>query len=81
MVHQIEDEDTRVQDGGLLIMCVGKRGWQRATPSCNDVYQVENKIKFIAAEALRGVSSLIFIARENRLANELGRRDFGTVET
>ena len=29
----------------------------KATHTCNGVYQVENKVKFLAAEALRGVNS------------------------
>ena len=50
----------------------------RATHTCNDVYQVENKVKFLTAEALRGVSSRIFDAQGSRLANEWGRRDYVT---
>ena len=33
------------------------------------------KIKFLAAEALRGVGGLVFDAHGNRFTNELGRRD------
>ena len=50
----------------------------RATHTCNDVYQVENKVKFLTAEALRGVNSLIFDAQSSRLANVLGKRDYVT---
>ncbi|CAD7926402.1 unnamed protein product [Amoebophrya sp. A25] len=38
------------------------------------------KVKFLAAEALRGVGGLIFDAEGNRFANELGRRDYVTGE-
>merc|ERR1712190_51812 len=38
------------------------------------------KIKFLAAEALRGVGGLIFDANGKRFANELGRRDYVTGE-
>merc|ERR1719236_126583 len=38
------------------------------------------KIKFLAAEALRGVGGLIFNAEGKRFANELGRRDYVTGE-
>jgi len=38
------------------------------------------KIKFLAAEALRGVGGLVFDASGNRIANELGRRDYVTGE-
>merc|ERR1719262_1611979 len=38
------------------------------------------KVKFLAAEALRGVGGLIFDANGNRIANELGRRDYVTGE-
>merc|ERR1719160_689994 len=38
------------------------------------------KVKFLAAEALRGVGGLIFDAEGNRIANELGRRDYVTGE-
>ena len=47
------------------------------TTSCHDVYQIENKIKFLIAEALRGVDSLIFDARvtaetqQAQLSNEV----------
>merc|ERR1740127_450388 len=38
------------------------------------------KVKFLAAEALRGVGGLVFDAHGNRFANELGRRDYVTGE-
>ncbi|CAE8585708.1 unnamed protein product [Polarella glacialis] len=38
------------------------------------------KIKFLAAEALRGVGGIILDAEGNRFANELGRRDYVTGE-
>ena len=38
------------------------------------------KIKFLAAEALRGVGGVVFDALGNRFANELGRRDYVTGE-
>merc|ERR1719401_2461319 len=38
------------------------------------------KIKFLAAEALRGVGGLILDANGKRFANELGRRDYVTGE-
>merc|ERR1719238_1758884 len=38
------------------------------------------KIKFLAAEALRGVGGLIFNKEGKRFANELGRRDYVTGE-
>jgi len=39
-----------------------------------------DKILFLAAEALRGVGGLLFDAEGNRFANELGRRDYVTGE-
>merc|ERR1712224_788610 len=38
------------------------------------------KVKFLAAEALRGVGGLAFDANGKRFANELGRRDYVTGE-
>ncbi|CAE7613769.1 osm1 [Symbiodinium sp. CCMP2592] len=38
------------------------------------------KIKFLAAEALRGVGGIILNAEGNRFCNELGRRDYVTGE-
>merc|ERR1719464_1943329 len=38
------------------------------------------KIKFLAAEALRGVGGLVLDADGKRFANELGRRDYVTGE-
>jgi succinate dehydrogenase/fumarate reductase flavoprotein subunit len=38
------------------------------------------KIKFLAAEALRGVGGLVINAQGQRFANELGRRDYVTGE-
>jgi predicted heme/steroid binding protein len=38
------------------------------------------KVKFLAAEALRGVGGLVFDSNGNRFANELGRRDYVTGE-
>ena len=40
--------------------------WRRATHTCNDVYQLENKIKFLTAGAPRGVDSHTFDGRLNR---------------
>merc|ERR1719491_1533284 len=38
------------------------------------------KVKFLAAEALRGVGGLVFVRDGKRFANELGRRDYVTGE-
>jgi len=38
------------------------------------------KVKFLAAEALRGVGGLVLDAHGKRFANELGRRDYVTGE-
>ena len=38
----------------------------------------ENKVKFLTAEALRGVNSTIFDAQGSRIDNELGKRDHVT---
>merc|ERR1719231_565436 len=38
------------------------------------------KVKFLAAEALRGVGGIIFDANGKRFANEVGRRDYVTGE-
>merc|ERR1712025_1295377 len=38
------------------------------------------KVKFLAAEALRGVGGIVFDANGKRFANELGRRDYVTGE-
>jgi len=38
------------------------------------------KVKFLAAEALRGVGGLVLDANGKRFANELGRRDYVTGE-
>merc|ERR1711988_198304 len=38
------------------------------------------KVKFLAAEALRGVGGLVFDGHGRRFANELGRRDYVTGE-
>merc|ERR1712038_1895935 len=38
------------------------------------------KVKFLAAEALRGVGGIVLDAEGNRFANELGRRDYVTGE-
>merc|ERR1712242_390558 len=38
------------------------------------------KVKFLAAEALRGVGGIVLDAHGNRFANELGRRDYVTGE-
>ena len=38
------------------------------------------KVKFLAAEALRGVGGIVLDATGNRFCNELGRRDYVTGE-
>jgi len=45
-----------------------------------NVKDQDAKVKFLAAEALRGVGGLVFDADGNRFANELGRRDYVTGE-
>ena len=50
----------------------------RATHTCNDVYQVENKVKFLTAKALRGVNSLIFDAQEQQACQRVGQADYVT---
>merc|ERR1719272_2746942 len=45
-----------------------------------DTKNPDAKVKFLAAEALRGVGGLIFDANGDRIANELGRRDYVTGE-
>merc|ERR1712037_1012338 len=42
--------------------------------------EADAKVKFLAAEALRGVGGLVFDSLGNRFANELGRRDYVTGE-
>merc|ERR1712072_1024702 len=42
--------------------------------------EADAKVKFLAAEALRGVGGIVFDANGNRFANELGRRDYVTGE-
>ena len=56
-------------------------GWQRATHTCSDLYQFENKTKYLTPGALRGVDGLTFDARGSRLAGEFGRRDCVTGES
>ena len=80
-MQEIKDEDAGVPDDGWLNLSVQKPGWRRTSHTCNDEHQVENKMKFIAAGGLRGVSFLIFDARGSRLDNELCRRDCVTVES
>ena len=40
----------------------------------------EAKVKFLAAEALRGVGGILLDANGSRFADELGRRDYVTAE-
>merc|ERR1712012_274384 len=42
--HEIEDEEVGVQDDGFPILNVDKPGWGGVMHTCNDVYQVENKV-------------------------------------
>jgi succinate dehydrogenase/fumarate reductase flavoprotein subunit len=44
------------------------------------LYYLKNQVKFLAAEALRGVGGLVFDSTGRRFANELGRRDYVTGE-
>merc|ERR1711912_53110 len=43
-------------------------------------YDPDAKVKFLAAEALRGVGGLVLDVNGKRFANELGRRDYVTGE-
>merc|ERR1712060_306689 len=42
--HEIEEEEVGVQDDGFPILSVDKPGWWWVMHTCNDVYQVENKV-------------------------------------
>merc|ERR1711981_1228571 len=42
--HEIEDEEVGVQDDGFPILSVDKPGWWWVQHTCNEVYQVENKV-------------------------------------
>merc|ERR1719343_940856 len=42
--HEIEEEEVGVQDDGFPIFSVDKPGWWWVMHTCNDVYQVENKV-------------------------------------
>ena len=44
------------------------------------MFDPDAKVKFLAAEALRGVGGLVFDKNGKRFANELGRRDYVTGE-
>ena len=70
-----------IEDDGWPILSLDEPGWRRTMRTRATMWKgVENKIKFIAAKALRGVSSLIFDARGTRLVNELGSRYHVTAE-
>merc|ERR1719359_2348871 len=42
--HEIEDEEVGVQDDGFPILSVDKPGWWWVQHTCNDLYQIENKV-------------------------------------
>jgi len=42
--HEIEDEEVGVQDDGFPILSVDKPGWWWVQHTCNEVYQIENKV-------------------------------------
>merc|ERR1711972_279151 len=42
--HEIEDEEVGVQDDGFPILSVDKPGWWWVMHTCNNVYQIENKV-------------------------------------
>jgi elongation factor 3 len=42
--HEIEDEEVGVQDDGFPILSVDKPGWWWVMHTCNDIYQIENKV-------------------------------------
>jgi len=42
--HEIEDEEVGVQDDGFPILSVDKPGWWWVQYTCNETYQLENKV-------------------------------------
>merc|ERR1711871_612062 len=42
--HEIEDEEVGVQEDGFPILSVDKPGWWWVQHTCNDIYQIENKV-------------------------------------
>merc|ERR1719160_1208628 len=72
-------------DGIKMGMALGAKtidlGWVQVHPTgLVKADDADAKIKFLAAEALRGVGGLVFDANGKRFANELGRRDYVTGE-
>merc|ERR1712226_1730958 len=50
--HEIEDEEVGVQDDGFPILSVDKPGWWWVMHTCNNVYQIENKVTEEAVKEL-----------------------------
>merc|ERR1719353_2513110 len=72
-------------DGLKMAMAVGADAvdleWVQVHPTgLVHPEEPDAKVKFLAAEALRGVGGILLTAEGNRFCNELGRRDYVTGE-
>lgn len=61
-------------DSFFCVACTDSMPWKGLV----DPKDPDNKVKFLAAEALRGVGGLLLDSEGNRFADELGHRDYVT---
>lgn len=71
-------------DGQKMVLDIGGNGIDLEKVQVHptglvDPKEPDAKVKFLAAEALRGVGGLLLDAEGNRFADELGHRDYVTV--
>jgi succinate dehydrogenase/fumarate reductase flavoprotein subunit len=71
-------------DGQKMVIDIGGNGIDLEKVQVHptglvDPQEPDAKVKFLAAEALRGVGGLLLDAEGNRFADELGHRDYVTV--
>lgn len=69
-------------DGQKMAMAIGANGIDLEKVQVHptglvDPNEPDSKVKFLAAEALRGVGGLLLNKEGNRFADELGHRDYG----
>merc|ERR1712226_1303684 len=67
--HEIEEEEVDVQDDGFPIFSVDKPGWWWVMHTCNNVYQIENKVTEEAVKELMKSIGFGYAGGPDRAAN------------
>merc|ERR1711970_1664338 len=67
--HELEEEEVGVQDDGFPILSVDKPGWWWVQHTCNEVYQIEDKVSEETVKELMKTLGFGYPGGPDRAAN------------